>query len=167
MGTIWNNSDSLRVHYGRRFAGEEANFGTNGDVGAYKELVLDLRATDFTAGTATYNGPTMVLPAGATVRESLTEVFEVFNITGTTPTINFGVSTTEATNRLVQISEAQAEAAGVYNTSATAAGTLAVGTPLATQSTINVALGGTTPVIVGTTGRLRVTVRYQDLTPAG
>lgn len=166
MGQIWNNADSLRVHFGRRFSGEEANFGTNGDVGAYKELVLEIRATDFTAGTATYNGPTAILPAGATVRESLTETLEVFNLTGTTPTINFGVSTTEATNRLVQISEAQAEAVGVYNTAATAAGTLAVGTPLATQATLNVALGGTTPVVVGTGGRIRVTVRYQDLTPA-
>lgn len=166
MGTIWNNPDGLRVQFGRRFAGEEANFGTNGDVGAYKEIVIDLRATDFTAGTATYNGPTMTLPAGATVRESLTEVFDAFTLGGTTPVINVGVSTTEGTNRLVQISQAQAQAAGVYNTAATAAGTLAVGTPLATQSTINIALGGTSPVVTGSTGRLRVTVRYQDLTPA-
>lgn len=166
MGTIYNNADGLRNHYGRRFAGEEANFGTNGDVGAYKEIVVDLRATDFTAGTATYNGTSITLPAGATVRESLTETLEVFNITGTTPTINVGVATTAATNRMVQISEAQAEALGVYNTAATAAGTLAVGTPLAAASTITVELGGTTPVIVGTGGRLRITIRYQDLTPA-
>ena len=166
MSVIWNNPDGLRVQFGTRFSGTEANFGSNGDVGAYKELVIDISATDFTAGSATYNGTTFVLPAGATIRESLTEVITAFTLAGTTPVINVGVSTTEGTNRVVQISQAQAQAVGVYNTSATAAGTLAVGTPLASQSTLNIALGGTTPTVTGQTGKLRVTVRYQDLTPA-
>lgn len=167
MGNIWNNADGLRVQFGTRKTGDEANFGANGDVGAYKELVLHLRGSDFTVGTATYNGPTIVLPAGATVRESLMEVIEAFNLTGTTPTINFGVSGSAATNHVLQASEAQAEAIGVYNTSGSAAGTLAVGTPLVAQSTITVELGGTTPVVATLVGYLKATVRYQDISPTG
>lgn len=167
MGTIYTNPDGLRNQFGTRKTGDEANFGANGDVGAYKEIVLHLRGSDFTVGTATYNGTTIILPAGATIRESLLETVEVFNLTGTTPTINFGVSGSAATNRMVQVSEAQAEAVGVYNTSASAGGTLAVGTPLAAQSTITVELGGTTPVVATLVGYIRATVRYQDLTPAG
>lgn len=162
MGTIFNNADGLRMQFGTRKAGDEANFGTNGDVGAYKELVVEIKGSDFTANV--YTGPTIILPAGATVRESLAEVTEVFVMTGTTPTINVGVLTTEATNRLAQLSQAQAQALGVVNTSATAAGTLAVGTPLATQSTISIALGGTTPTVT-TVGKVKITIRYQDLTP--
>lgn len=163
MGTIYNSPDGLRTQYGTRKSGDEANFGSNGDVGAYKELVVHIRGSDFTANV--YTGTTFILPAGATVRESLAEVIEAFVMTGTTPTINAGVLTTESTNRLVQLSQGQAQAIGVYNTAATSAGTLAVGTPLATQSTLSIALGGTTPTVT-TAGVVRITVRYQDLTPA-
>lgn len=162
MGTIFNNADGLRMQFGTRKAGDEANFGTNGDVGPDKQIVVEIKGSDFTSNV--YTGPTMILPAGATVRESLAEVTEVFVLGGTTPTINVGVSTTEATNRLAQLSQAQAQALGVVNTSATAAGTLAVGTPLAAQSTISIALGGTTPTVTAV-GKLKITIKYADLTP--
>jgi hypothetical protein len=161
MGNVTVNADGLRVHYGTRRAGDEANFGTYGDVGSQKELVFEIKGTDFTAGV--YTGPTLTLPAGFTHRGGLAEVTEVFALGGTTPTINVGVSTTEATNRMAQLSEAQAEALGVYNMAG--AGTLAANTPLAAAATISIALGGTTPTITSA-GKLRITVKYDDLTPA-
>jgi len=161
MGTVQSNADGLRVHYGTRRAGDEANFGTNGDVGPRKSLVIDVKGTDFTAGV--YTGPTVVVKAGFTWRTALVEVFEAFALGGTTPTLNVGTSGSEATNRVVQLSEAQAEAVGVYN--GAGAGTLAANTPVAADTTLNIALGGTTPTITSA-GRARITVEFDDLTPA-
>lgn len=161
MGTVTSNADGLRVHYGTRAAGDEANFGTYGDVGTQKELVFEIKGTDFTAGV--YTGPTLAVKAGFTWRSGIAEVLEAFALGGTTPTLNVGISTTEATNRAAQLSEAQAEALGVYNMAG--AGTLAANTPLAADSTLSIALGGTTPTVT-TAGRVRITVKFDDLTPA-
>ncbi len=161
MGTIYTNPDGLRVHFGTRAAGDEANFGTYGDVGTQKELVFEVKGTDFTSGV--YTGPTITLKAGFTWRSGIAEVTEAFNLGGTTPTINVGVSTTEATNRMAQLSEAQAEAIGVYNMAG--AGTLAANTPLAADATLSIALGGTTPTVTSV-GKVRITVKYDDITPA-
>lgn len=164
MGTIWTNPDGLRVHFGTRQTGDEANFGESAaPQGITKEIAFHLRGTDFTSNA--YTGVTLALPTGVTVREVLAEVVSVFALGGTTPVINVGVSGSEGTNRLAQVSEAQAEAAGVYNLTSTAAGTLAAGTPLATASTVTVALGGTSPTVT-TAGRLVIYVRYQDTNAA-
>jgi hypothetical protein len=160
MGTIWSNSDSLRVHFGTRAAGDEANFGTYGDVGTQKELVFEIKGSDFTSNV--YTGPTISIPAGFTWRSGIAEVTEAFALGGTTPTLNVGVSTTEATNRAAQLSEAQGEAIGVYNMAG--AGTLAANTPLAAAATLNIALGGTSPT-VGSAGKVRITIKYDDITP--
>lgn len=161
MGTIWSNSDGLRVHFGTRASGDEANFGTYGDVGTQKELVFELKGSDFASGV--YTGPTLSLKAGFTWRSGIAEVTEAFVLGGTTPTINVGISSTETTNRAAQLSEAQAEALGVYNMAG--AGTLAANTPLAADSTLNIALGGTSPTVT-TAGKVRITVKYDDLSPA-
>jgi hypothetical protein len=161
MGTVVTNADGLRVHYGTRAAGDEANFGTYGDVGTQKELVFEIKGTDFTANV--YTGPTITIPKGFTWRSGIAEVTEAFNLGGTTPTVNVGIATTEATNRAAQLSEAQAEAIGVYNMAG--AGTLAANTPLAADSTLSIALGGTTPTVTSV-GKVRITVKYDDVTPA-
>lgn len=160
MGTIWSNSDGLRVHFGTRQSGDEANFGTYGDVGTQKELVFEIKGSDFTSGV--YTGPTISVPAGFVHRGGVAQVFEAFVLGGTTPTINVGVSGSETTNRMAQLSEAQAEATGTYNMAG--AGTLAANTPLASAATITIALGGTTPTITSA-GKVRITVKYDDLTP--
>jgi hypothetical protein len=157
---VTNNADGFRVQYGRRLTNDEANFGFNREIGPDKYMVAELRGSDFTSGT--YTGPTIVVKAGATVREVTAEVLEVFVLGGTTPVINIGVSGTEGTNRFAQLSQAQAQALGTY--AITPAGTLAANTPLAADSTINVALGGTSPTVT-TAGRVRVYVRYTDATP--
>ena len=161
MGTIWSNSDGLRVHFGTRRVGEEGNFGEGAAPTGYdKTLVIDLAGADFASNT--YTGTTFALKAGATVRSVTVEVTEVFALGGTTPVINIGVSGAEGTNRVAQISEAQAEAVGTY--AITPAGTLAANTPLASNSTLNVALGGTSPTVTSA-GKLRCVVNYTDLSP--
>jgi hypothetical protein len=87
---------------------------------------------------------------------AVVEVQEAFNLGGTTPVINIGVSGSEGTNRVAQISKAQAEAVGTY--SIAPAGTLAVNTPLAAPATIGVALGGTSPTSTSA-GRVKVSFR--------
>lgn len=110
---------------------------------------------------ANYLQVTGSLPAGATITENcLVEITEVFNLGGTTPVINIGVSGSEGTNRIAQVSEAQAEALGTY--SIASAGTLAKDTPLASAVTLKVALGGTSPTITSA-GKLKLTIRYRVL----
>lgn len=166
MGTIWTNPDGLRVHFGTRATGDEANFGEAANpTGTMKEIAVSIRGADFDSSEA-YTGRTVDLPAGVTVREVIGEVVEAFALGGTTPTINVGVSGSVATNRAAQLSEAQAEAVGVYNLTSTAAGTLAANTPLAAASTVTIALGGTSPT-VGAAGKVVVYIRYSDPQGAG
>jgi hypothetical protein len=164
MGVVQTNADGLRWHFGTRQTGDEANFGDAANpMGVDKELSIHLRGSDFTAGGGAnppYLGTTVIIPAGFTLREVIGEVTEVFVLGGTTPVINFGVQGSEATNRVAQVSEAQAEALGTYNLTATAAGTLAVNTPLAAQQTLAILLGGTNPTVTAA-GRIVLTVRWQ------
>lgn len=99
------------------------------------------------------------LPAGATVMGNATvEVIEAFVLGGTTPVINIGVSGSEGTNRVVQLSQAQAQAVGTY--SIASAGTLAANTPLTAAATITGALGGTAPTVTSA-GKLKVVLPYR------
>lgn len=160
MGSYWTNADGLRVHFGTRGTYENANFGESSNpTGITKEFSVSIRGADFVSGV--YTGRNITLPAGVTVREVIAEVTEAFNLGGTTPTLNVGVSGSVATNRLAQLSEAQAEALGVYNLTSSAAGTLAANTPLAAQSTITIGLGGTTPTST-TVGKVVIYVKYVD-----
>lgn len=110
---------------------------------------------------ANYSQVAFTLPAGARiVAAPLVEVVEAFALGGTTPTINIGVSGSHGTNYFAEISEAQAEAVGTYQ-SAAPAGTLATSAaPLAAAVNIVVALDGTTPTITSA-GACKVVVQYQ------
>lgn len=135
-----------------RFEGVTGSMGTKD---AERELVVFFDGANYTSVTAT-------LPAGSVVSENaIVEVTEAFNLGGTTPTINWGVSGTETTNRLAQLSEAQAEAVGTY--SVASAGTLAKDTPLAAAVTLKIALGGTTPTIVAGVGKCKISIRYRGI----
>jgi hypothetical protein len=164
MGTFWANSDGLAVHFGTRTTGEQNNFGeTAGPSGTDKTLAVVINASDFTAGTATYNGTTYTLPAGATVKSVVAEVITAFAaMTGTTPTLNVGVSGSVSTNRAAQFSNAQVQAVAPLDLTSTQAGTLAAATPLTAAAVITVGLGGTTPVVVSGVGKIVVYVRYTD-----
>lgn len=119
---------------------------------AQRELVVLLSGD-------TYATVTGALPAGAMITgNAMVEVEEAFVLGGTTPVINIGVQGSEGTNRLAQVSEAQAEAVGTY--SVASAGTLAVNTPLAAAVVIKVALGGTSPTST-TAGKMKVVIPYK------
>lgn len=140
-------------YYGPRHRHEGVQ-GQLPSTGAEKELVIHVSGDTYLSLTGT-------LPAGAMVTgNAMVEVSEVFALGGTTPVINIGVLSSEGTNRIAQVSEAQAEAVGTY--SIASAGTLAVNTPLAAAVTIKVALGGTTPTITSA-GRMKVIVPYRVL----
>lgn len=163
MGTIYSNPDGLRIHFGTRVSDEDAGFAETGAVGSFKEVAFTLLATDFVAGVYTGN-TNLTLPAGAAIHgNAQVEVVEAFVLGGTTPAFNIGVTSSEATNRICTISEAQAEAVGSY--SIASAGTLAANTPLAAAATINVTLSGTSPTIT-TAGKLVLRVTYRDVNAA-
>lgn len=123
--------------------------GTAARGGDTREYVLFISGANLT-------DVTLALPAGATVTgNALAEVQEAFSLTGTSPVINIGVVGSEGTNRILQLSQAQAQAVGTY--SIASAGTLAVNTPLAAAVTVGVALGGTTPAAAGI-GKLKVSI---------
>ena len=128
--------------------------GQIGTTGAEKQLVIFFDGSNFASVRGT-------LPAGATVHgNTVVEITEAFNLGGTTPVINVGVSGAEGTNRVAQLSEAQAEAVGTY--SVASAGTLAVNTPLAAAADIRVALGGTSPTSTGV-GAAKLIVKYTTI----
>lgn len=138
-------------YYGPRHRHEGAQ-GRMAHMGADRELVLRISGD-------TYLTLADMLPAGAViVGNALVEVEEAFALGGTTPVINIGVQGSEGTNRLAQVSEAQAEAVGTY--SIASAGTLAVNTPVAADTQIRVALGGTSPTITSA-GKMKVTITYR------
>lgn len=139
--------------YGPRHRHEGVQ-GQMNTIGAERQLVIVFSGDTYATVTGT-------LPAGAVVvGNAVVEITEPFVLGGTTPVVNVGVATTEGTNRLAQLSEAQAEAVGTY--SLAPAGTLAVNTPLAAAVTIKVALGGTTPTST-VAGKAKLIVPYQVL----
>lgn len=134
-------------YYGPRTSFDGAG-GSVARMGDERQYEVFIGGHDLTAAS-------VQLPAGFTMtKNSLVEVQEAFNLGGTTPVINVGVSGSEGTNRVAQVSEAQAEAIGTY--SIAPAGTLALNTPLAAAVTVTVALGGTTPTNAGV-GKMKVT----------
>lgn len=136
--------------YGPRHRHEGVQ-GAMSTVGAERHLVLALSGD-------TYLTVTGALPAGAVITgNAVVEVSEVFALGGTTPVINIGVQGAEGTNRIAQVSEAQAEALGTY--SIASAGTLAVNTPLTAAVVLKVALGGTSPTITAA-GKMKVVIPY-------
>lgn len=128
--------------------------GQIGTVGSEKEFVLMFAGDNLTLQSG-------AIPAGAAIiTNAVVEIEEAFVLGGTTPVINVGVLGTEGTNRICQISQANAQALGTY--SYASAGTLAVNTPLAAAAAIRVALGGTSPTVTGA-GRAKVVVKYRTI----
>lgn len=115
-----------------------------------EQLVRDVASGDgFLAGV-------VQLPVGAVLSDVIVQVKEVFVLGGTNPTILIGTQGSEVTNGFV-ISEAQAEAIGTYNVTASKVGTWAA--PIATAAQLGVALGGTTPTVTSA-GRLDYYIKY-------
>ena len=137
-------------YYGPRNTVEGVG-GEYNTLGSYKQAVLEITGTNYTTATA-------YLPAGVKVTEVLVEVTSAFALSGTTPTIVVGTDGSEATNG-ISISEAQAEATGLYRITSFN-GTWA--DSLAAATTVGVALGGGTPTAT-TAGRAKLVIFYADV----
>lgn len=120
--------------------------------GAIRELTVHISGETLNNGFI--EGAT--LPSGALPLDWSLEIDEVFDLGGTSPTILVGTKGSEATNGL-SISEAVAEAVATTN-STTFAGTW--GSSLAAETTVGIAMGGTSPTADTTAGKARLVVRY-------
>lgn len=142
-------------HYGQR--GIEDGVVSGGQVhgnGVVEEKVVYITGEDFGDGTS-YTTQ-LTLPAGAVFKEAVAEVNEAFVLGGTTPTINVGTEGTAQTDYVIELSEADAEAEGVY-TDTTGAGDYT--SPLTANASIAVSLGGTSPTVTDA-GAAKVVIRY-------
>lgn len=155
MGFESNTGLGVVNHYGER--GTQDGVASGGELaggeGAVKEAVIYIKGSDFTSGSFDTR---FTIPAGSKFLEAQAEVTEAFALGGTTPTINVGTNGSEGTNYGIELSEANAEAAGTYYNS-TGAGTWA--NPLAADTVIGVALDGTTPTVTSA-GEAKVVIRY-------
>lgn len=147
-----NVTSDVNNHYGVRETGK-----TTGNIkteGSMNELTLDVDGT--MVGNAAYTLVVPKLPAGAIIEDVYAEVSEAFVLGGTTPAIEIGTEGSEATNGFT-ITEAQAEAAASYDLTSALSGTWAA--PLAAETTLGLALSGTSPTVTSA-GKVRVVIRY-------
>jgi len=140
----------VSVQYGARKV--DRTIGIKRTSGTRVEYIIELDGEFVGDG---FEVAPVVIPAGSKPIEVLLKVDEVFDLGGTTPTILVGTNGTEVTNGLV-VSEAQAEATGLYDLTSTLTGTWA--DVLAANTTIGVTLGGTTPTSDATTGKATLVV---------
>lgn len=150
----WEDSAGLGVqaHFGAR--GSDDAGGQVKTTGTINEIRLVLDGTMLSNGTLPLVRQT--IPAGSLVIDVTLEVTEVFVIGGTTPTLDVGTDTSEATNNF-DFSEAQLEAVGT-TVKTSGAGTWAA--RLAAETTVNIAMGGTTPTSTAA-GAGTVIIRYR------
>jgi hypothetical protein len=153
--TTTGQPGGVNQHYGIR--GLHDDSGEVPSLGRVRELHVYIDADMFTSGSTggALGRAVHKLPAGAKPLRALVDVNEAFVLGGTTPTILVGTQGSEVTNGFV-ISEAQAEATGVYEIT-TFAGTWAA--EIATAVVVDVALGGTTPTITAA-GKIKLVVEY-------
>lgn len=153
MGIELDGVRGVPNFYGPRTSSEGIS-GTQNTLGKFQEFTVEFTSDninddDFAAAYVA------TLPAGAKIVGVYAEIEEAFALGGTTPTINVGTDGSETTNG-VEISEAQAEAVGVYDITGTLAGTFT--SELAADTAVSVVLDGTTPTASG--GKAVVTFRY-------
>lgn len=146
---------TVHNHYGPRDTGKTV--GVENVKGTSRELVLDIDGE--MVGAEEFALLTPTIPAGAIIEDVYAEVSEAFVLGGTTPAIEIGTSGSEATNG-VTISEAQAEAEAAYDLTSALSGTWAA--PLAADTTVGIALSGTSPTVTDA-GKVRVVIVYRSI----
>ena len=147
-----NVTTNVSNHYGPRKS--EGAIGEVKTEGVVRELSIEF--TGETVSAAAFDLLAPKLPAGSHIEDVYLKVSEAFVLGGTTPAIEIGTEGSEETNG-VTITEAQAEATGTYDITAALAGTWA--SPLAAETTVGIALSGTTPTVT-TAGKAEVVIRY-------
>lgn len=156
VGSGGNVTSNVHTKFAGRDLGEQVGVYHSQD--GNTQISMTITGAQLVRDKATDDGflVPIKLPVGAVLEEVYVQVKEVFVLGGTTPTILIGTQGSEVTNGFV-ISEAQAEAVGTYNVTATKTGTWA--SPIATAATVGVALGGTTPTVTDA-GVLDVIIKY-------
>jgi len=146
-------------HYGARNTGNSIGLEHSEDSVHRLSIAFD---------AATLNGsflPPVVVPKGSLFRRATLRVDEAFNLTGTTPTVIFGASGTEATNGIV-LTEAELENIGTKTPASTGTGTWAQSSSTGTTAAAKVgkALGGTTPVVTAGVGKATLVLEFVNKT---
>lgn len=154
------STETMRIRgvsqqYGARDTGR--TLGVIVTEGISNEVTVDVTGTNLT--DLIY--PEVFIPKGAIMTAAYFETTEVFVLGGTTPTILVGTKGSEVTNGLV-VTEAQAEAVGADDITATLTGTWTAATSLAAQTEVGIAFGGTTPTSTDV-GKIRITIVYKKL----
>lgn len=144
-------------HYGSRDTGKTV--GRMSTDGVMNEVVLDIDGE--TVSNQAYPLMAPKLPAGSRIEDVFVEVVEAFNLGGTTPAIEIGTATSEATDG-VTVSEAEAEAVGVYDLTSALSGTWAAAGGFTSEVTLGLVMSGTSPTSANT-GKMRVVIRYAKL----
>jgi hypothetical protein len=107
-----------------------------------------------------YMPPYFILK-GALFKRAVLRVDEAFNITGTTPTIIFGSTGSEATNGFV-LTEAELETVGTKTPASTGLGTWSQtsSTGVLANAKVGRVLGGTTPAVVKGVGKATLILEF-------
>ena len=148
----------VRSIYGTREKGYDV--GTIKTEGNSDELSVGLSAAmvqDIIDGKEVI--ATVKIPKYSIIEKAYLYVDEAFVLGGTTPAVEVGTDTTEATNG-VTLTEAQLEALGSYDVTAALSGTWAAGSSLAAETTVGIAVSGTSPTVTGV-GKARLVVTYK------
>ncbi len=153
-GATTADSYGVHNHYGPREVGK--GVGVTKTSGFMNELTLDIDGDMVGAEEFALLAP--VIPAGSRIEDVFVEVSEAFVLGGTAPIIEVGTEGSEATNGF-STTEAQAEAVGTYDLTSALSGTWASATGLAADTTLGIALAGTTPTVTSA-GKMRVVIRY-------
>lgn len=150
-----NVTTEVHNHYG------EKNLG--GAAGVFRTAGSDNELTVYATGEILNDDflPVVVIPAGAVVTKAVAHVTEAFALGGTTPTILIGTEGSEVTNGAV-LDEASAEAEGYYDITTTLTGTWDAEAAFAADTTVGLALGGTTPTVTDA-GRVVFIITYSDV----
>lgn len=156
-GATTADSYGVHTHYGPREVGKGTGVTTTS--GFMNELSLDIDGE--MVGDAAFALIAPVIPAGSRVEDVFLEVTEAFVLTGTSPTVAVGTEGSEVTDG-VTLTEAQVEAVGVYDVTAGLTGTWAGDTGLAADTTLGIALGGTSPTVTAA-GKMRLVIRYVNV----
>lgn len=152
FGGLSNVTTDVNNHYGPRSS--DGVVGVSKTEGYSNELVISFTGTD--VGNAAYPLLAPSLPAGAVIEDVILKVTEAFALGGTSPTIEIGTESSEATNGFT-ITEAQAEATGTYDLTSALSGTWAA--PLAAATTVGLAQAGTSPTVTSA-GVAKAIIRY-------
>lgn len=144
---------TVSTDFGPRDSGKTT--GITRTAGFVTELTLDIDGTMVGDGAYALLAP--IIPANAIIEDVYLEVTEAFVLGGTTPLIDIGTETSEATNGFT-ITETQAETTGIYDLTSALSGTWAAG--LAAETTLGLLLGGGGSNTVTAAGKMRAVIRY-------